>query len=339
MDGSETVVDQYAYDLWGLPTTVSEQVPQQLRYRGYWYDDETGWYWLQIRAYDPVLKRVVEPEPSGQDGQFSYAYAGDNPVDASDPSGFAACGECSTGYSYVPSNGGVSVFEWEGDEYVWQYSYDLKGLDPTRLYVPLPSNNYYMHDQVTPAGITVSGDITLNAPYGVSNPEIHQNSAQMETAEKDYPGYSPEFVGASVDGKAPENFGTPSMSMNYETIGNSRVYCKQYAQGVACVEVTWSGPIGRAGSTPGPMYPIMLNGYAAPAVLPQRQLEQAYENDEPPAGPSPTLPDVCKVFVAPRPVSIGIAVVGVVVAYGTGGVSVLVGKAAAWYGLGGSLCG
>jgi len=82
-------VDRYAYDLWGVPTLVSESVPQQLRYDGYWYDTETGWYWLQIRAYDPVLKRFLQPDPSGQDGQFSYAYAGDDPVDASDPTGLA----------------------------------------------------------------------------------------------------------------------------------------------------------------------------------------------------------------------------------------------------------
>jgi YD repeat-containing protein len=33
-DASGNVVDQHAYDLWGKPTTVSESVPQQLRYQG-----------------------------------------------------------------------------------------------------------------------------------------------------------------------------------------------------------------------------------------------------------------------------------------------------------------
>lgn len=85
LDGSGTEVDQYAYDLWGAPTQVSESVRQQLRYRGYWYDNETGWYWLRIRAYDPVLKRFIEPDASGRDGQFSYASAGNDPIDGSDP--------------------------------------------------------------------------------------------------------------------------------------------------------------------------------------------------------------------------------------------------------------
>jgi len=30
-----TVVDRYAYDLWGVPTSTSETVPQPLRYGGY----------------------------------------------------------------------------------------------------------------------------------------------------------------------------------------------------------------------------------------------------------------------------------------------------------------
>ncbi|HXT34272.1 MAG TPA: hypothetical protein VN837_01735, partial [Chloroflexota bacterium] len=57
-DGLGNVVDQYAYDLWGGPTNVSENVPQQLRYQGYWYDPELGRYWLSSRAYDAVMLRA-----------------------------------------------------------------------------------------------------------------------------------------------------------------------------------------------------------------------------------------------------------------------------------------
>ena len=89
-DVNGTVVDQYAYDLWGKPTIVYESVPQQLRYQGYWYDNELGWYWLTTRAYDPTLERFLQPDPSEQDGLYSYAYVNDDPVDMNDPSGFAA---------------------------------------------------------------------------------------------------------------------------------------------------------------------------------------------------------------------------------------------------------
>jgi len=58
-NASGAVVDRYSYDLWGRPISISETVPQQLRYAGYWYDSETGWYWLSVRAYDPTLERFL----------------------------------------------------------------------------------------------------------------------------------------------------------------------------------------------------------------------------------------------------------------------------------------
>ena len=79
-DRNGTVVDQYAYGLSGKPTIVSESVPQQLRYQGYWYDNELGWYWLTSRSYDPSLERFLQPDPSEQDGLYSYAYVNDDPV-------------------------------------------------------------------------------------------------------------------------------------------------------------------------------------------------------------------------------------------------------------------
>ena len=57
-DVSGNVVDQYAYDLWGTPTLVQETVPQQLRYQGYWYDNELGWYWLD----SVVMSEAIRPK-------------------------------------------------------------------------------------------------------------------------------------------------------------------------------------------------------------------------------------------------------------------------------------
>jgi RHS repeat-associated protein len=86
-DTSGNVVDRYAYDVWGQPTSVSENVPQRLRYAGYWYDQELGWYGVGVRLYDPSLKRWLQPDPSQQDGVRTYAYVGDDPVDETDPTG------------------------------------------------------------------------------------------------------------------------------------------------------------------------------------------------------------------------------------------------------------
>ena len=95
---SGVVVDRYHYDVWGVPTIDREQVPQPLLYGGYVYDRElsgpgdvtasgqpVGWYWLSVRHYDPSLKRFLQPDPSEQEGTRSYVYAGDDPLDATDP--------------------------------------------------------------------------------------------------------------------------------------------------------------------------------------------------------------------------------------------------------------
>jgi len=86
------VVDSYSYNQWGKPTTVSESVPQQLRYAGYWYDSELAWYWLTVRSYDPALQRFLQPDPSEIEGLFSYVYAADDPADRTDPSRLPDCG-------------------------------------------------------------------------------------------------------------------------------------------------------------------------------------------------------------------------------------------------------
>jgi len=89
-DSTGKVVDRYAYDSWGELTSndaTDETVPQQLRYAGYWYDEKLSWYWLSVRYYDPEIERFLAPDPSEQDGVRTYAYVGDDPIDATDPSG------------------------------------------------------------------------------------------------------------------------------------------------------------------------------------------------------------------------------------------------------------
>ena len=69
------------------------------------YDRELGWYRLSTRSYDPNLKRFLQPDPSEQEGARGYVYAGDDPLDATDPSGLWPCilghGDCGGGGSGV----------------------------------------------------------------------------------------------------------------------------------------------------------------------------------------------------------------------------------------------
>ncbi len=86
----------YEYDAWGKLISSSGSLAEinPLRYRGYYYDTETGFYYLQSRYYDPVVSRFINADSyaSTGTGLLSYnmfAYCGNNPVNNSDPSGNA----------------------------------------------------------------------------------------------------------------------------------------------------------------------------------------------------------------------------------------------------------
>ena len=93
-----TRVVTYQYSAWGellsisgsMATTIGAANP--LRYRGYYYDSETGLYYLQSRYYDPVTGRFINADNYASTGQGiisnnMFAYCLNNPVNLSDNSG------------------------------------------------------------------------------------------------------------------------------------------------------------------------------------------------------------------------------------------------------------
>lgn len=85
---------QYAYDAWGnilaMSGTLAELNP--LRYRGYVYDQETGFYYLNSRYYDPAVGRFISADDypttgQGLIGNNMFAYCGNNPVSRQDDGG------------------------------------------------------------------------------------------------------------------------------------------------------------------------------------------------------------------------------------------------------------
>ncbi len=102
LDSTGDVVVEYTYDAWGnhvvTPTDEAYTELSQLnpfRYRGYYYDTETGLYFLKTRYYDPEVGRFITIDdlsyldPDTINGLNLYAYCGDNPVMAVDPNGNA----------------------------------------------------------------------------------------------------------------------------------------------------------------------------------------------------------------------------------------------------------
>ena len=93
----------YSYDEWGNPieTVTRDDTEEQnkiaqlnpLRYRGYYYDAETGYYYLQSRYYNPEWGRFISPDSFGyidnstRLGFNAYVYCVNNPIMFVDHSG------------------------------------------------------------------------------------------------------------------------------------------------------------------------------------------------------------------------------------------------------------
>jgi RHS repeat-associated protein len=104
---SNQAVNQYQYTPFGEAITVSEQVPQPLRFAAREFDTESGLYYNRARYYDPSLGRFISEDPIGlAGGSNPYVYSGNNAIDKRDPSGLASVeGEWGTSWSYP--------FSWE----------------------------------------------------------------------------------------------------------------------------------------------------------------------------------------------------------------------------------
>ena len=99
------LVAEYLYDAWGKVLRVtnhtSDHTPDCIgdlnpfRYRGYYYDTETGLYYLQSRYYDPEVGRFISTDdisfldPESINGLNLYAYCADNPIMYTDSTGHA----------------------------------------------------------------------------------------------------------------------------------------------------------------------------------------------------------------------------------------------------------
>jgi RHS repeat-associated protein len=82
------VFSRYEYDPWGnvLSAAGSDGSRQPFRFAGAELDAQTGFYKMGTRYYDPAIGRFTQPDPLGG----GYAYAANDPVNLTDPSGYVA---------------------------------------------------------------------------------------------------------------------------------------------------------------------------------------------------------------------------------------------------------
>ena len=96
VDKNKNIVGTYQYDAWGkilnLNSLTSIAQANPFRYRGYYYDTESGLYYLNSRYYNAEWGRFINADGyvstgQGITGYNMFAYCGNNPVNRVDPTG------------------------------------------------------------------------------------------------------------------------------------------------------------------------------------------------------------------------------------------------------------
>ena len=94
IDANGVMQAEYIYSPWGEIISAEGDLAEinPLRYRGYYYDSETGFYYLQSRYYDPENHRFINADSYASTGQGflgvnMFAYCSNNPVNNFDNDG------------------------------------------------------------------------------------------------------------------------------------------------------------------------------------------------------------------------------------------------------------
>ena len=98
VDANGGAVVNYRYDSWGKLISITGSMADTLgkdnpyRYKGYYYDDETGMYYLKSRYYQPEICRFISADvyiatELNMNGSNMYSYCKNNPVMLMDSDG------------------------------------------------------------------------------------------------------------------------------------------------------------------------------------------------------------------------------------------------------------
>ncbi len=172
--GSGVLTAQYEYDAWGNVISITDGNGNEItdtnnigllnpfRYRGYYYDSETGLYYLMSRYYDPVTRRFINADGYFQSGgnildTNMSAYCRNNPITFVDPTGscYWAAGKWTHdawenlgGYVKQPEPKAIDITE-QLDEAMKE---NAKEIATTQIVFGYPPSTAYFAFNVAPHG-------------------------------------------------------------------------------------------------------------------------------------------------------------------------------------------
>ena len=144
LDSNGTAVVQYKYDAWGKPISKTGTMATSLgelnpfRYRGYVYDEETGFYYLRQRFYTPRTLRFLSAD--SVIGSNLFTYCSNSPIILMDQTGrsptsarfsMATWDSTGGGNRYNRSEAVNYAREWSHGRNKGYYSYGKVGGDCT----------------------------------------------------------------------------------------------------------------------------------------------------------------------------------------------------------------
>ena len=141
-------VAAYEYDAWGNIVSSSGRLAEinPLRYRGYYYDSETGFYYLQSRYYDPANRRFINADcytstnNSNEIACNMFTYCYNNPITYHD-----SCGTEPVETIDIYGNGSAYCYVYE-----YSYSGNMSGILGTSSNVQVSeSGKLYIYKGVT----------------------------------------------------------------------------------------------------------------------------------------------------------------------------------------------
>ena len=248
---------EYVYSPWGKVISAEGDLAEinPLRYRGYYYDSETGFYYLQSRYYDPENHRFINADSYASTGQGflgvnMFAYANNNPIIFGDAAGTVVDVVIAQYTETIPLEGAtihvtteiVARYEiFDGtislDDTSVSYSHDIYRDASGAVFTPLVNYNGeepWYGLECTVADTTFS--IDCNSIFSMSPREIHlydnlyaKVRAEIEFDDTDPRGFSgvpvPAVYPESISSALATGFALGSAMMYYGTAGGGASKC------------------------------------------------------------------------------------------------------------------